>query len=88
MEVTIVNEKIFEERIVHITQIENERARKDVMKRAYAKGAEYFKNWKRYVKVTYVTASPPKIKSIEPIEGTIKEFIQSVESEVGSANVF
>ena len=41
------------------------------------KPISFQKNWKCICKVVYVTASPPRINSIEPVEGTASKCFQN-----------
>ncbi len=63
-------EKIFEIRIVNIDNMPRI-AREKIIKEVARKPNSFKENFKGFAKVTYVTASPPRISSVEPIEGTI-----------------
>jgi len=82
-----MTEKIFEIRIVNIENIQ-EHAREEVIMDVAKKPESFRKNFKGFAKVTYVTASPPRIKSIEPIEGTIVDYFKSVQREGVNTSVF
>ncbi|MBS3135323.1 hypothetical protein J4401_00005 [Candidatus Woesearchaeota archaeon] len=69
-----MSEKIFEIRIVDTSKISSE-AREEVTKQVM-KEPEKFKDFRGFAKITYVTASPPRIKSIEPINGSINEYFK------------
>ena len=40
-----------------------------------------YSNFKGFVKVTYITASPKSIKSVEPINGTVKDYFETYKKE-------
>ena len=69
-------EKIFEIRIVNVKNI-SPSARDEVIQEVAKRPLE-FKNYQGFAKVTYVTASPPRIAKIEPIEGSIIEQFHSI----------
>lgn len=80
-------DKIFEIRIVnveHMPEQTKEAIGKDVANRSI----EFRNSYKGFAKVTYVTASPPRIVSVEPIIGTVVEQIKSIEAEGVDFSVF
>jgi len=81
-----MGETIFEERIVHVNSMPQQ-AKDEIMKQVSMK-PESFK-WEGYAKITYVTASPPKIRSIEPIEGDVSGYFKEAERIIGATgNIF
>lgn len=70
-------EKIFEERIVNVQQMP-QHAREAVAIEVAKKSSDFMSKYRGFAKVTYVTASPPKIIKVEPIEGTINDHIKSI----------
>ncbi len=73
-------EQIFEIRIVHKNNMP-ENVRKKIIGDVARRSATFKKNFKGFGKITYVTASPKKIFSVEAIEGTIIDYFQSTEQE-------
>ena len=63
-------EQIFEIRIVHKDNMP-ESVRRKIITDVAGRPAEFQKDFKGFAKVTYVTASPKKISSVEAITGTI-----------------
>lgn len=80
-------EKIFEIKVVDQKHISPE-ARAEVIKKVARAPPEFRNKFKGFVKVTYVTASPPRVSNIEPISGTPSEYYEEVETEVGGFGVF
>jgi hypothetical protein len=62
------DEKIFEIRIAKVATMPKPIQTRVV--KEVSKMGEKKVNYKGYAKITYVTSSPRRIKSIEPIEGT------------------
>ncbi|MCK5177348.1 MAG: hypothetical protein KAQ92_06485 [Candidatus Aenigmarchaeota archaeon] len=73
-------EQIYEIKYTHISNIPIE-TQQDVRNEVSKKPASFKDNWKSICKIVYVTASPIRIKSIEPVEGTASECFQR---EVGA----
>ncbi len=73
-------EKIFEIRIVNIYNM-SEMVRSNIIKEVAQKSDSFRSNFQGFAKVTYVTASPPRISKIEPIEGTIVEQFEAIEED-------
>lgn len=84
-----MTENIFEIRFVDHRNMPEE-ARREIVRQVSKKPEEFRKKWKGYAKVVYVTASPPKIKTIEPVEGeSPAECFRTYEKEIGvEGNVF
>ena len=76
----MINEKIFEVRIVSVDSMP-EQARADIVTQVAKKTKEFRDKYRGFAKVTYVTASPKKIGSVEPIEGTIVQYFKSKEKD-------
>ena len=74
--------RIFEVRIVDVRKMPFG-ARQEIVNKIAGKPESFRRNYKGFAKVTYVTASPPKIVGVEPIEGTVIEYFESVKSEGG-----
>lgn len=83
----MVEEKIYEVKIVSIDHI-NEQAQKEVIGKVAQMAPKDRIGYKGFVKVTYVTASPPKIKSIEPIIGTINDYFEKVCTDCKTVSIF
>ena len=83
----MADEKIFEVKISDISNM-SEGARKEVIRQVSQKSPSFKKNFRGFAKITYVTASPKRIKSIEPIEGTIVDYFKRREQEGISIPVF
>ena len=79
-------EKEFEVRIISVEHI-SEMAKEQVSRQVAQMKPEQRKNYMGFVKITYVTASPPRIKDIVPIEGTINDYFNSIGIK-GSTAVF
>ncbi len=76
-------EEIFEIKIINVAKM-TETAR-DIVKKKVSDSTSAFKqNYRGFAKITYVTASPPRIKDIEPIEGTITDYYEKFSAEVGT----
>ena len=69
-------EKIFEVKIVHKDNMP-EQVRRKIVADASKKGEDFQKKFKGFAKVTYVTASPKRIDSVQPIEGTIIDYFRT-----------
>jgi len=69
-------EKIFEVKIVHKDNMP-EQVRRQIIADASKKGEDFQKKFKGFAKVTYVTASPKRIASVQPIEGTIIDYFRT-----------
>jgi hypothetical protein len=82
MSVPQPKEKVFEIKVVNVatmpihTQVQ-------INKEVAAMPPEAQKNWKGFVKVTYITASPPSISKIEPYMGTVIDYYRK---EMGGAD--
>ena len=72
--------KIFEIRIASIENM-SEGAKRKVISEVSKKSKDFKNNFQGFAKITYVTASPKKIDSIEPIEGTIVEYFRKNKKE-------
>ena len=70
--------KISEIRIRHISNM-SEKVRMEVMKMASPMGSDF----RGFVKVTYVTESPKRIHTIEPIKGSARNFIEQQNQKEG-----
>jgi hypothetical protein len=75
-----MTDKIFEIKISSIANM-SDGARKDVIKKVSQKSSDFQKNFMGFAKITYVTASPKHIQSIEPIEGTIVDYFRASQKE-------
>lgn len=73
-------EEIFEVKIVNINQIPPQ-AQEDVTKQVAKRPIEFRNNFRGFAKIVYVTASPKRITSIEPIEGTIVDYFKSIKTD-------
>ena len=73
-----MEEKIFEIRINHISNMP-EKAKMEVIRKAATMGPKFH----GFAKVTYVTASPKRIHSIEPIMGNTRDFIENQNKKEG-----
>lgn len=76
-----MTEEIYEIKIIDINNIDNENAKRDIIRQVSQKSQEFRKNFRGFAKITYVTASPKRIKSIEPIEGTIIDYFKMRDNE-------
>ena len=72
-----MTEKIFEERIVNVQQMPQQ-TREEITNEVAKRTPEFIGKYRGFAKVTYVTASPPNIVRVEPIEGTINDHIKSI----------
>ena len=75
-----MTDKIFEIKIASIANM-SDGARREVIRMVSQKSSEFQKNFQGFAKITYVTASPKKIQSIEPIEGTIVDYFRVSQRE-------
>ena len=73
-------DQIFEIKIVHKNNMP-ENVRKKIITDVAGRPATFQKKFKGFAKITYVTASPKKIFSVEAIEGTIIDYFKSTEQE-------
>ena len=73
----MADEKIFEVRINHISNMP-EKAKREVIRKATA-----MNDFQGFAQVTYVTASPKRIHSIEPISGNTRDFIENQTKKEG-----
>lgn len=78
-------ERIYEIKYTNIRNMPIE-TQKDIRNKVSKKPASFKDNWKGICKVVYVTASAPRIKSIEPVEGSASECFQMGVGE--TSNVF
>jgi hypothetical protein len=79
-------DNVYEIRIVEVSRMPA-RAKADIM-RQVSEREEGFK-FQGFAKVTYVTASPTRVASIEPIEGTIVDYFKkSRETSGADCSVF
>jgi hypothetical protein len=75
----MVGEKVFEVSIRRVSDFPDA-----VRKMVYAEVAKdkgKFSNFKGFAKITYVTASPKAIRSIEPINGTVTEYFEAYQKD-------
>ena len=79
-------DKVFEIRIVNVEQMPPQA--KEAVEAQVAKKPEEFKDYRGFAKITYVTASPPRIVSVEPIVGSVVDYIKSIEAEGVDFSVF
>ena len=70
-------EKIFEIRIVNVNNM-SASAREEIRREVARKPPAFKEKFEGFAKVTYVTASPPRIAKIEPIMGSIIEEFKSI----------
>jgi len=77
----MIDEKIFEVRINHISNM-NQSAKMEVIRKA--RGMTDFKG---FAKITYVTASPKRISSIDPISGTVMDYKKESETKTSNINI-
>ena len=80
-------EKIFEIRIVNVEQMPPQ-TQQVIEAEVAKKPIDFRENYRGFAKVTYVTASPPRIVSVEPIVGTVIEYIKSIEAEGVDFSIF
>ena len=73
-------EKIEEIRIVNISCL-SPQVRAEVEDQVAKKDTSFKVAFKGYAKMTYVTASPRRIKSIEPIKGSFSDYFKTIEKE-------
>jgi len=76
----MAKEKIFEIKIVSIANMP-EVVKKDIIRQVSQKESGFQKNYKGFAKITYVTASPKSIQSIEPIQGTIIDYFETSQKQ-------
>lgn len=69
-------EKIFEIRVVSMDNMPRS-TRDYIISEVSKKPKKFIDKFKGFAKITYVTASPKRIASIEPIEGTIIDYFNS-----------
>lgn len=79
-------ERVFEVKIVDVAKMPAH-TQTDVARQVAAMSPEKRSRYCGFVKVTYVTASPPRIKSVEPIEGDAAAYYQASMADV-DINVF
>lgn len=72
-------EKIYEIRIVKVDNMPPQ-TRREIIRQVNTK-SEHF-DYQGYAKITYITASPKSIKSIEPIEGTAIDYFKGKSSQI------
>ncbi|MBS3138260.1 hypothetical protein J4207_00980 [Candidatus Woesearchaeota archaeon] len=76
-------DKIFEIRIVDVKNVSDSAAKQVRQKVNEEKKIKPSFDYKGYAKVTYATASPPKVINIEPIEGTPMSYYKQFEKDIG-----
>jgi hypothetical protein len=73
--------RIFEVRINHISNM-NQNAKMEVIRKARG-----MNNFKGFAKITYVTASPKRISSIDPIDGTVIDYKKGTQARVSQMTI-
>jgi len=68
-------ERVFEVKIVDVAQMPTH-TQNDVARQVAAMTPDRRAKYCGFVKVTYVTASPPRIRSVEPIAGDAAEYYE------------
>jgi len=74
----VTEEKTFKIKVVkaetmsHIVQAK-------IAKQVQGMSEDFIKKYCGFVKVTYITASPARMKTVEPIEGTVTDYFREIE---------
>ena len=76
-----MEEKIYEIKIVNINDI-SQQIRNRMINEVAMQSKTFRDAFKGFAKITFVSASPIRIKSIEPIQGTPNDFFDEIKQGV------
>ena len=80
-------EKLFEVRVVNLKDM-SEHCRAVVNEQVSKWTFEERRKYSGFAKITYVTSSPMRIKSVEPIKGSIATYFNKQMKEVDLTGIF
>lgn len=76
-----MTEKVYKIKIVNVNEI-SQQMRNDVFNQVAKQPKSFRDNFKGFAKMTFVSASPIRFKSIEPIAGNSETFFNSIKEGV------
>ena len=67
--------EIHEIKITHMDTMPSN-VQDEIVKKVTAQSETFKKNFRGFIKIVYVTSSPKRVESIEPIDGTIQDYFE------------
>lgn len=64
--------------LVRLVKELSPQAREEVEQKLQTKDKEFLSRYKGYASITYVTASPARVKSVDPIEGEFRDLFAKI----------
>ncbi len=77
-------EEIYEIQVRRVEELSSE-AREEVLRKLSTKPKEFLTKYRGFASITYVSASPLRVKSVDPIEGEFRDLFASVLAQLKTA---